>query len=49
MSDSLGLMSWNNFLCSTLDHSSKPTVSIALGQVVGKLVLNEDLCIVECT
>ena len=36
-------MSEKNSMCSTLDHSSKPTVSLALGQVVRKLVFNEDL------
>ena len=38
-------MSVNNSLSSTLDHLGKLAISLALGQVVGKLVLNENLCI----
>ena len=34
-------------MCSTLDHLGKPTVSLALGQAVGKRVLNEDLVEVD--
>ena len=37
----------NNSLCSTLDHPGKPTISLALGQTVGKLVLNEDYYVMK--
>ena len=45
MSNSLELMFIKNYQCSTLDHLGKSTVSLALGQKVEKLVLNEDLSI----
>ena len=47
MSNFLELMSINNSQFSTLDHLGKPTVSLALEQAVGKLVLNDDLSIMR--
>ena len=38
-------MSINNSQCLIQYHPGKPTVSLALGHAVGKLVLNKDLSI----
>ena len=35
----------NQFPMLTLDHPDKPNTLLALGQTVGKLVLNEDLVV----